>query len=300
MTHRGWLCALALACLPLHAAAQSGEVGEVGEVSRQVNVNGAALLTEPASAVPPASEPGSPLARASDEAFAGGAAESMPAPIAHPVDSQGDEPAGASAGEPATEVGTEPTTGRGLKPQGTPPAHWPDDLTLSPDRPEPMGLRATPDALPGPSSGLASWYADHFHGRRTASGEPYSRYEMTAAHRDLPLGTLLHVSNPETGVGVVVRVNDRGPFHGDRVIDVSRAAASVLGLVGAGVGQVDLRLPSSEEAAEFARRLAQAAMRPAVAHPRTAGAAPVARSVARPSVRPTARSVAPLARQPLR
>ena len=64
---------------------------------------------------------------------------------------------------------------------------------------------------------------------------------MTAAHRDLPLGTLLYVSNPETGVGVVVRVNDRGPFHGDRVIDVSRAAASVLGLVGAGSGDDSIR-----------------------------------------------------------
>ncbi|MBY0463610.1 MAG: septal ring lytic transglycosylase RlpA family protein [Burkholderiales bacterium] len=224
----------------------------------------------------------------------------MPAPIARLADPLWDQPVDVSAGEPAVGASTEPTTGRGLKPQGTQPAHWPDDLTLSSDRPDPMGLRATPDALPGPSSGLASWYADHFHGRRTASGEPYSRYEMTAAHRDLPLGTLLYVSNPETGVGVVVRVNDRGPFHGDRVIDVSRAAANVLGLVGAGVGQVDLRLPSSEEAAEFARRLAQAAMRPAVTSPRASRAAPAARPAARPLMRPTARSPAPLARKPLR
>lgn len=208
---------------------------------------------------------------------------------------------GESGGDAIAEPGTEPATGRGLKPQGTQPAHWPDDLTLSPDRPDPMGLRATPDALPGPVSGLASWYADHFHGRRTASGERYSRYEMTAAHRDLPLGTLIHVSNPETGVGVVVRVNDRGPFHGNRVLDVSRAAASVLGLVGVGVGQVDIRLPSSEETAEFARRLAEAAKRPPAAlsppPPRHVATpvrppAPVT-PVTRPAVRPPVHQSAP-------
>lgn len=152
-----------------------------------------------------------------------------------------------------------------------------------------MGLRASPDALPSPVSGLASWYADHFHGRRTASGEPYSRYEMTAAHRDLPLGTLLHVSNPETGAGVVVRVNDRGPFHGDRVLDVSRAAANALGLIVAGVGQVDIRLPSSEEAAEFARRLAEAAKRPVPQPPprRVQAAKPVVKSVQLPTHQPS-------------
>lgn len=87
----------------------------------------------------------------------------------------------------------------------------------------------------------------------------FSRHEMTAAHRTLPLGSLLHVTNPETGVGVVVRINDRGPFHGNRVIDLSQAAASALGIVAKGVGRVDLRLPSDDEAAEFASRLAEAA-----------------------------------------
>jgi rare lipoprotein A len=158
-----------------------------------------------------------------------------------------------------------------------------------------MGLRASPDALPSPVSGLASWYADHFHGRRTASGEPYSRYEMTAAHRDLPLGTLLHVSNPETGIGVVVRVNDRGPFHGNRVLDVSRAAASALGLITAGVGQVDIRLPSSEEAAEFARRLADAAMRPLPQSPprRVQAAKPVVKSMQMPTTHQPGRPAPP-------
>ena len=190
---------------------------------------------------------------------------------------------------PVAEPEPSPAMGSGLRPSVVSPAHWPDDLNLPVDRPNPMGLKASPEALPIESSGLASWYADHFHGRRTASGELYSRYGMTAAHRDLPLGTLLHVSNPETGVGVVVRVNDRGPFHGGRVIDVSRAAALALGLVQSGVGRVDIRQPSDDEAAEFARRLAEAA-RPQ----------PVAQSVQKPvrtapgsAARPTARRTEP-------
>lgn len=154
-----------------------------------------------------------------------------------------------------------PSTGRGLSPPSERPAvHWPGDFDPPANSsPNPIGLRASPDALPGPATGLASWYGPGFHGRRTASGEVFSRHEMTAAHRTLPLGSLLHVTNPETGVGVVVRINDRGPFHGNRVIDLSQAAASALGIVAKGVGRVDLRLPSDDEAAEFASRLAEAA-----------------------------------------
>lgn len=204
-----------------------------------------------------------------------------------------DLPVGANASvptqRPAAEPETAPAMGSGLRPSVVSPAHWPDDLNLSADRPHPMGLKAAPDALPIEASGLASWYADRFHGRRTASGELYSRYGMTAAHRDLPLGTLLHVSNPETGVGVVVRVNDRGPFHGDRVLDLSRAAAHALGLIQAGVGQVDIRQPSDAEAAEFARRLAEAARPQPVAQ---AGQKPVGAGQAS-ATRPPARRAAP-------
>ena len=237
MKFLGWLCALAWAAWPLHASAQSGEGGLPNGAPPAVQ-----HLGEP-WATPPVATDGSVLDRPANEGISAQAPQSAEYITPDSFSADG-------------------SSGRGLKQQATSPAHWPDDLTLSPDRPAPMGLRASPDPLPSPISGLASWYADHFHGRRTASGEPYSRYEMTAAHRDLPLGTLLHVSNPETGIGVVVRVNDRGPFHGNRVLDVSRAAASMLGLVGAGVGQVDIRLPSSEEAAEFARGLADAAKRP--------------------------------------
>lgn len=93
--------------------------------------------------------------------------------------------------------------------------------------------------------GSASYYAATFHGRRTASGEAFDNRAMTAAHRTLPFGTMVRVTNPRTGASVVVRINDRGPFTKGRLIDVSRAAAEQLGIVRAGHGQVALELLSS-------------------------------------------------------
>lgn len=90
--------------------------------------------------------------------------------------------------------------------------------------------------------GVASYYGKRFHGRRTASGERFDMHAMTAAHRTLPFGTLVEVTNPQNGETVTVRINDRGPFHSDRVIDVSRAAATKLGLIGRGHGTVELAL----------------------------------------------------------
>jgi len=89
-------------------------------------------------------------------------------------------------------------------------------------------------------AGEASYYARGFEGRSTASGEPYRAAKYTAAHRTLPFGTLLRVTNERNGRSVVVRVNDRGPFHARRVVDLSRAAAAELGLVRRGRGQVRL------------------------------------------------------------
>lgn len=83
-------------------------------------------------------------------------------------------------------------------------------------------------------SGVASWYGGKFHGRQTASGEIYNQNALTAAHRSLPFGTKVRVTNAATGNSVVVRINDRGPFVGGRVIDLSRAAASELGIDGLG------------------------------------------------------------------
>lgn len=96
---------------------------------------------------------------------------------------------------------------------------------------------------PGPTDsdgevGLASYYADRFHGRRTASGERYDRNALTAAHRRLPFGTQVVVTNLDNGRAVTVRINDRGPFVPGRVIDMSYAAARRLGMLRAGVVKV--------------------------------------------------------------
>lgn len=90
--------------------------------------------------------------------------------------------------------------------------------------------------------GSASYYAAKFNGRRTASGERFDNAAMTAAHRTLPFGTLVRVTNLANGRSVVVRINDRGPFSAGRMIDVSRAAAEEIGLIGPGHAVVELVL----------------------------------------------------------
>jgi rare lipoprotein A len=89
--------------------------------------------------------------------------------------------------------------------------------------------------------GIASWYGNKFHGRRTSSGEPYDMYKMTAAHKSLPLPSYAEVTNLDNGRKVVVRINDRGPFHGDRLIDLSYSAATKLGITAKGTGRVEVR-----------------------------------------------------------
>ncbi|MEM8613957.1 MAG: septal ring lytic transglycosylase RlpA family protein [Cyanobacteria bacterium P01_H01_bin.105] len=91
-------------------------------------------------------------------------------------------------------------------------------------------------------SGIASWYGPGFHGRRSASGESFNQHAMTAAHRTLPFGTQVRVTNLNNGRQVVVRINDRGPFSGGRIIDLSAGAASVIGLQAAGVGPVQIEV----------------------------------------------------------
>jgi rare lipoprotein A len=90
--------------------------------------------------------------------------------------------------------------------------------------------------------GIASWYGTKFHGRRTSSGEPYDMYAMTAAHKTLPLPSYVQVTNLENDEKVIVRVNDRGPFHDNRLIDLSYSAASKLGILGKGTGMVEVRV----------------------------------------------------------
>jgi rare lipoprotein A len=96
--------------------------------------------------------------------------------------------------------------------------------------------------------GLASWYSYPPHTRRTANGEWFDAGALTAAHRTLPLPSLVEVTNLENGRRITVRVNDRGPFVSGRIIDLSRAAAERLGIIGQGTAQVRVRLIGAAEA----------------------------------------------------
>jgi len=104
---------------------------------------------------------------------------------------------------------------------------------------------ARPTARQFDSIGVASWYGRPYHGRRTASGEVYNMYQMTAAHPTLPFGTRVLVTNLENGRSALVRINDRGPFVPGRIIDVSRKAANQLGFLGQGVTRVGVRVVAS-------------------------------------------------------
>lgn len=100
--------------------------------------------------------------------------------------------------------------------------------------------RILPNASGYQATGLASWYGTKFQGRPTSSGQPYDMYQMTAAHRTLPIPSYVEVKNLDNGRAVVVKVNDRGPFREDRIIDLSWAAAVRLGFVHKGVARVRL------------------------------------------------------------
>lgn len=89
-------------------------------------------------------------------------------------------------------------------------------------------------------TGMASWYGRQFHGRKTASGETFNMHAMTAAHRTLPLNCYVRVTNQTNGKTVVVKINDRGPFHGNRVLDLSYGAAKALGITDAGTAKVSI------------------------------------------------------------
>jgi rare lipoprotein A len=133
----------------------------------------------------------------------------------------------------------------------------PPNLSRLPDavpQPEPRSARGNPpfyevlghryyvmkDAAGYRERGIASWYGTKFHGRTTSSGEPYDMYAMTAAHKTLPLPTYVRVTHRGNGRSIVVRVNDRGPFVGDRIIDLSYAAAVRLGMHSDGTALVDV------------------------------------------------------------
>ena len=97
-----------------------------------------------------------------------------------------------------------------------------------------------PNSLSYKEQGTASWYGTKFHGRKTSNGETYDMYAMTAAHKSLPIPTYLKVKNIANNKEIIVRVNDRGPFHGNRIIDLSYAAAAKLDILGKGTAVVQL------------------------------------------------------------
>ncbi len=168
--------------------------------------------------------------------------------------------------------------------QDGPPAEVPVDLDRVPDarptweRPRPANSR--PYTVAGRTyyplrrvrhyreRGIASWYGRKFHGRRTASGEPYDMYKMTAAHRTLPLPSFLRVTNLLNGRSVVVRVNDRGPFHPNRLIDLSYAAAHRLGVLATGTAPVELELVTPDSPRLAAAREAGQGAGPGAGPPR--------------------------------
>jgi rare lipoprotein A len=135
--------------------------------------------------------------------------------------------------------------------------------------------------------GVASWYGRKFHGQKTASGEVYDMYAMTAAHKTLPIPSYVRVTNPANGRSVLVRVNDRGPFVGERIIDLSWTAASKLGIVNAGSAPVEVERV-------FARGVLAAAKPapPALPRPAPSSAQPVAQSTPQASQARTADGVA--------
>ncbi|WP_460905899.1 septal ring lytic transglycosylase RlpA family protein [Paraburkholderia jirisanensis] len=133
-------------------------------------------------------------------------------------------------------------------PEAQPKGKLADAQVLSDDGPDVKNFRQT---------GRASWYGKLFHGRRTANGERFNMNALTAAHRTLPLGSYVRVTNPETNDSVVVKINDRGPYARGRVIDLSYAAAGVLHLQHVGTARVQIAGLSQREAkAEQAEMLA--------------------------------------------
>ena len=168
-----------------------------------------------------------------------GAASSAPSPVIKP-----------------TEVNPATKRSGGFYKDDGPGDHPPENIAAIPDavpKAEPLnrfankpysvlGRDYTPMQYIGAYKmrGLASWYGKKFHGQKTSIGEAYDMYAMTAAHPTLPIPSYARVTNIESGKSVVVRVNDRGPFHADRIMDLSYTAAWKLGLVGGGSGMVEV------------------------------------------------------------
>lgn len=165
-------------------------------------------------------------------------------------------------------AGAPPARGGGFYLDDGPGANAPANIDAIPDavpKAEPlnrgtmrpyvvMGRNYTPMTRVEPyrARGIATWYGRRYHGKPTSSGEPYDMYAMTAAHTVLPIPSYVRVTNVANGKSVVVRVNDRGPFIGDRLIDLSYTAAWKLGFTGSGSGMVEVEsiIPGTAPAAD--------------------------------------------------
>lgn len=149
------------------------------------------------------------------------------------------------------------------------------------------------DATGYVDQGKASWYGKKFHGYATASGEIYDMYEMTAAHRSLPLPTYARVTNIDNGNSVIVKVNDRGPFHGDRLIDLSYAAAARLNILRGGTGRVRVEAidPVAWQARHQGQQSNQQVAAVSAAPPSTATAPTASVATAQPPVPVSANSL---------
>jgi rare lipoprotein A len=226
------------------------------------------------------------------------------------------------AGPPAPSAGPTPAPGAPAGPGATSRrgGYYMDD---GPGEGAPPNLEQTPDAVPrnepilktaanrpyvvfgrtySPDTaaknfrqrGVASWYGRKFHGQKTSSGEAYNMYGMSAAHPTLPLPSYVRVTNLANGRTVIVRVNDRGPFHSERVIDLSYTAALKLGYVGQGSTQVEIeQIQADGSALPPPPVLVASAPAAPVRPPPAAAPAPVAPAV--PAVPVEAKDVAPVA-----
>ncbi len=150
-----------------------------------------------------------------------------------PAESLSDNP---PVDEPPTDIPTLESSSAAIVPRSPETQEAPPPPTLP--TPAPAAIIGT---------GLASWYGAKHHGKRTASGEIFDQNKFTAAHRTLPWGSIVRVTNLENGKAVEVRINDRGPFTKGRLIDLSRAAARAVGMLESGVTPVRMELLSPRE-----------------------------------------------------
>lgn len=192
---------------------------------------------------------------------------------------------------PAPDASTNKTTPSPQAEVDTPGGYYMDD---GPEANPPSNLDEIPDAVPTPEvihppatrpyqalgktyvpmkayqpfkqAGVASWYGKRFHGRKTAIGEPYNMYAMTAAHPTLPLPSYVKVTNPSNGRSVIVRVNDRGPFKHSRIIDLSYAAAHKLRILDKGSAHVEIEAVDAERFSTQTQQLAKAAQPSSINH----------------------------------